>query len=413
MPPAKLSNGAFLLFFLLFFQAPQLANASGQHCVAPGATDTVFLSYVISRCEGDSFQGIPVLRDTIISRFASGGASGTDTVFTWIVEAVPLPDFNILADTFFCSGSMASASVAGTYASYQWSGGQTGKSIAVDQPGWYHVTVSNSLGCQAADSVYIQKVMLRLIAVRKHPTCAGASDGSIDLLVLGASSSAPPVILVNQQPAPAPPIENLPAGNYSVLVTDVTGCADSLSLSLDDPPAFTVDAGPDLQLDAGAAAALSAQGSQPILAFLWQPENLFDCPDCPNPNLLQSEPARVILTATNADGCTASDTLFITINPEIPLYVPNVFSPNGDDQNDVLTISTGPSIRLIDRFQVFDRWGNLVYWAENLPTGPQIDSWDGFRPGDRPQPGVYTWLASVRFADNTTAVRAGTVTLLP
>ncbi|MEM9991846.1 MAG: gliding motility-associated C-terminal domain-containing protein, partial [Bacteroidota bacterium] len=63
------------------------------------------------------------------------------------------------------------------------------------------------------------------------------------------------------------------------------------------------------------------------------------------------------------------------------VYVPTVFSPNGDGQNDVFEISVGDA--LIEQIQIYDRWGNLVYTG--TPT------WDGTVRGQQANAGAYIY----------------------
>ncbi|MDB5031159.1 MAG: hypothetical protein JWP71_1880 [Mucilaginibacter sp.] len=71
---------------------------------------------------------------------------------------------------------------------------------------------------------------------------------------------------------------------------------------------------------------------------------------------------------TNANGC--ADTVAvkaITAN----LSTPNIFTPNGDGQNDVYEIA-GITLYPGSQFLVYNRWGNEVYRSENY-----ANTWDG------------------------------------
>lgn len=84
------------------------------------------------------------------------------------------------------------------------------------------------------------------------------------------------------------------------------------------------------------------------------------------------------------------------------IFLPNVFSPNGDQVNDELFIPPHPSISSIPRFEIYDRWGALVFRATDPLPGSQGNKWNGtFRDG-AVNPGVFTCLAEVEFNDGTT-----------
>ncbi|MBK6995039.1 MAG: gliding motility-associated C-terminal domain-containing protein [Lewinellaceae bacterium] len=67
------------------------------------------------------------------------------------------------------------------------------------------------------------------------------------------------------------------------------------------------------------------------------------------------------------------------------LFVPNVFSPNDDGNNDVWNAFL-PCRWLHFRVEVYDRWGSLVFQADDPDT-----TWDGRVRGKDAQTGVYVW----------------------
>ncbi len=85
--------------------------------------------------------------------------------------------------------------------------------------------------------------------------------------------------------------------------------------------------------------------------------------------------------------CTFSDNInvgFFTCR-ECPFYAPNAFSPNYDGDNDQFQVFL-PCLWAQFRLEVFDRWGNLVFAADDPETG-----WNGAGRGREPVPGVYVW----------------------
>lgn len=93
------------------------------------------------------------------------------------------------------------------------------------------------------------------------------------------------------------------------------------------------------------------------------------------------------------------------------IYVPNVFSPNGDQVNDLFFIlpSTDVQINSIEG-TIFDRWGNMVYYSEQMPF-----TWDG-RSKDQPVlPGVYVYVLKVNYqlsGEEVVEILKGDVTVL-
>ncbi len=96
------------------------------------------------------------------------------------------------------------------------------------------------------------------------------------------------------------------------------------------------------------------------------------------------------LTVTNECGTFTYESQVETEVCDCPIYVPNIFSPDGDGLNDELLAFSACDFPLsIKRFQVFDRWGNLVYSS----SSDDIHSirWDGLTRGKPVSSGVYIW----------------------
>lgn len=98
----------------------------------------------------------------------------------------------------------------------------------------------------------------------------------------------------------------------------------------------------------------------------------------------------VALIASNGMCTDTSKAIIVVTLPGILIHVPNVFTPNGDNVNDVFYIGTIHAKTVY--IEIFNRWGNLMTTLEK-PT----DVWDG---GDSPS-GVYYYKYSITdFADN-------------
>ncbi len=94
------------------------------------------------------------------------------------------------------------------------------------------------------------------------------------------------------------------------------------------------------------------------------------------------------------------------------IYVPNVFSPDGDGWNDALEVFTGCDypFRLL-RFSVFDRWGNNLYAATE---GTSV-RWNGLYRGKYVPGGVYVWLMEYEIVRNGRAerfIKSGDISIL-
>lgn len=93
------------------------------------------------------------------------------------------------------------------------------------------------------------------------------------------------------------------------------------------------------------------------------------------------------------------------VEPCNSLFIPNAFSPNGDQQNDVLYVR-GNCMSSMD-FTIFDRWGNKVFESENQNIG-----WDGNYKGQPMNTGTYVWYLKGTMNDGTAINKKGTVALI-
>ncbi len=88
-------------------------------------------------------------------------------------------------------------------------------------------------------------------------------------------------------------------------------------------------------------------------------------------------------------GCINSDTINIAFKSnEVPVYVPNVFSPNGDGTNDCLKPFFPTNFEYTQyKFSIFSRWGGHIFETSNIN-----ECWDGKLKGKYLNPGVYVWV---------------------
>jgi gliding motility-associated-like protein len=99
------------------------------------------------------------------------------------------------------------------------------------------------------------------------------------------------------------------------------------------------------------------------------------------------------------------DTVRITMGCEGSLYVPNIFSPNGDGNNDVLYVR-GQNLKELS-FAVYNRWGQLVFESKDKDAG-----WDGKYKGKDCPEGVYFYTVNVTFVDGSVTIKNGNVSIV-
>jgi gliding motility-associated-like protein len=112
-------------------------------------------------------------------------------------------------------------------------------------------------------------------------------------------------------------------------------------------------------------------------------------------------------SVTDSFGCTSTSTKPIIIYSSCYLAVPNAFTPNNDGKNDVLKVLNAIKTEKLE-FNVYNRWGQLVYKTNNWKTG-----WDGKVNGTPQGSGVYVWFLKYTDRDTKeTRILRGTATLI-
>ena len=116
---------------------------------------------------------------------------------------------------------------------YAWSNGATTNSITNLTAGTYQVTVTDNIGVSSVSSISIgEPFALDLTAMVINANPHGASNGNIALTVRGGT---PDFSYVWSNSAVSKDINNLPAGDYTVTVTDAEGCQASLTSTVQEP----------------------------------------------------------------------------------------------------------------------------------------------------------------------------------
>ncbi|MBK9544147.1 MAG: gliding motility-associated C-terminal domain-containing protein [Bacteroidetes bacterium] len=160
-----------------------------------------------------------------------------------VSEPSPLNTNIHTSDVNCFGGSDGSAMVEITGGSpgytYSWSNGATVNSVTGIRAGNYNVTITDQHGCSILGAVSLSEpAALALAFTATDALCFGSSDG---IAIANISGGTPPY---NYQWSPSGGSQeiarDLPAGTYSLSVTDVHGCTQSSSLTIGAPPAIQV-----------------------------------------------------------------------------------------------------------------------------------------------------------------------------
>lgn len=119
-------------------------------------------------------------------------------------------------------------------------------------------------------------------------------------------------------------------------------------------------------------------------------------------------PYQITQVVTNAFGCMDTAMQVVEITPDLLVYIPNAFTPDGNGHNELFSVVTSGFEVTLFEFMIFDRWGTQIFQSDTPEKG-----WDGSQNGTIAQDGVYSWRLMIRSNfDVTIHEMKGNVTLL-
>ena len=353
------------------------------------------------------------------------GSDGCDSVIVEITELFPLPilevqsaiDYNgfDISCTDEPDGSAIAIITGIAPFSYLWSTTETDQQITGLSAGDYAITITDGNGCTSNDVITLeQPEELRMGFEVSKPDCFDQALGTITVDALGG---VPPYSYAIDGGLfqDSPVFNALGDGIYQLTVMDANGCTAADIISIDVPLMIHVDLGADQTISTGDTTLIEAIVNLPfdsISTINWNGLDTSACANC-----LTQVVAPLITTAysvsvTSVDGCGDADTMNLSVITKQHLYIPNIFSPNGDGINDVLQIGADDGVREISAMEIYDRWGNFVFgFRHKTPDDPEAH-WDGLFKGQALNPGVFTYKAVIEFKSGEQEVRYGDVTMV-
>ncbi len=373
------------------------------------------------------------------------------------INLTPCLNFNLGNDTLICSTDTITLNVATPGATYIWQDNSTDSTFNVTQDGIYWVTVTTT-ACSITDTIVIGNANLPIVNLGNDTTlCEGENlflnASSLNATYIWQDNSIDSIFNINQ------------AGTYFVGVTNICGTvSDTINVIVDT---LNINLGVDTILCLGDTVMLDASSIN--VTYNWQNFNSdstflvtqagnYWC-EIKRGNCLKSDTINIVydsipeinlgndttlcedeslllnastLNSTYIWQDNSTNTTFLVESPNIywlqvmnscatnsdtievtftacnsTIEMPNVFTPNGDRQNDLfLPIQSFGVISY--QLTIYNRWGQKVFNSEQLMLG-----WDGrTTAGDKVPNGTYFWVINYSDQENPESSLKGTVTLL-
>lgn len=287
-----------------------------------------------------------------------------------------------------------------------WNDGRTGLTISDLSAGTYNYTITDANSCTQNGFVEVDEpIEITAQLLGNDASCAGPNTGSIQVLSPAGGAGGFSYRLNNGQIATEALFVNLAEGSYVVEVLDANGCSsvfmDTLGAALipvlEIPAEFAI-------IELGTSGRVTFN-TRFVNELVWTAEVANSIIDSGTSfiSLAPTTSGVMLGTAISVDGCTTTDSIRIVVENPRKVYAPNAFSPNSDGLNDNFQLFGGEGVAEIESFQVFNRWGGLVY--EQL-TGEPV--WDGLSAAG----GTYVWRAIIVYLNGDRQLLTGSVVLL-
>ncbi len=336
--------------------------------------------------------------EIVLHGYDASNCFGLDTV---MLEVNPLPLVDAGPDQIICEG--ASTVLAGSgAATYDWDNGITDNvSFSPTSSLTYTVIGTSSEGCTNTDQVMvsIEEPIVIQIATTSDPACEPHTA-----MLLNNSTGTPSANTQwvfgdgNTLSSLNDTVTNLyeNQGCYDVSVTSTTalGCVWSQSypsfICVYPNPVANFTPNPGV-ISVIAPEANLVNTSSGAVQYIW---NFGDGTEISNDfsptHTFVVEPEQnfqVTLVAISEHGCVDSITKTILMEKGVILYVPNAFTPDGNQFNPVfLPVVTSGVDKNAYKLEIYNRWGELIFSTTNT-----LEGWDGTYKGVACQEGQYTW----------------------
>jgi gliding motility-associated-like protein len=368
-------------------------NADTLHLVAPPG----FLNYTWSPSYNiDAVNSQQVIVNPLVDTQYTVMAEKTPGCFAYDtirVRVFTSPPILLGADTSFCQGDSLVLNPGTGFDQYLWSNGSTGQILVVHNAGSYSVMGTTTEGCKSLDTLrVIQVFSLPAPILDPNPVlCQGTTR------ILDAGVGYADYLWNNGSTAQAIQVNS--TGDYSVQVIDQHGCKGqgaTVINRLQPPPASFL--GPDTAICSYGS--ISLRPSQSFNNYLWSTGSTQFA-------ITVTTPGQYWLQVKDIENCQGSDTVLVRPKDCLQgLFVPSAFTPNGDGKNDQLIPLLFGDVKYF-RFQLYNRWGELVFQTSTPGTG-----WDGSYKGRPQDTNVFVWVCRYQFNGANVEERNGKVVLI-
>lgn len=359
-------------------------------------------------CEGEAYGGIFFPNDTLLFETLTA-VDGCDSLLEINLTVHPKPTPQIFGENKFCEGETITLA-AEVFEIHAWSTGENTPSILVADGGTYGLTVTDANGCQG--DVFFETEMISLAAdIQVHPLgCGNERDGSI-VFENTSGGESPYLFSIDggNTFGLEPNFTGLNLGEYDLVVQDFNACEWRAEANVGEQPELELALPENVFVDLGDSVRLAVQMNFDAYdTIIWSPSDGLGCTDCPELFAGPTETTEYTVTVVNSSGCEVKAKVAVHVAQRTKVYLPNAFSPNGDGINDRFYPFGGADVQEVKLFQVFDRYGALVFEQKDFQPNEESFGWEG----EGYAPGTYVYLIIIEFINKEETLLKGEVHLI-
>ncbi|MGL4630312.1 MAG: gliding motility-associated C-terminal domain-containing protein [Leadbetterella sp.] len=203
------------------------------------------------------------------------------------------------------------------------------------------------------------------------------------------------------------------SGNYTFQIKRPQKCDSVLTASIVFNKLETSSSVSDSIITLGASVNLSHRViAGDVYASSWEFNGSRVCSDCISQNFTPDISGELVFQATNMSAtCTNIEKFKIWVFPECEVMFPTIFTPNDNSVNDYFYPISGECIDKIPLFQIYNRWGALIFEKKDaLPNNPDM-GWNGMIKSQMAPTGVYLYTASYLKKTGAKGLKSGSILL--
>lgn len=334
-----------------------------------------------------------------------GEGDGNSCLGVWVFEIKDTDEltYNV------CSGETIELAISPPQA-VQWNSLNTGQ-LSFSDTLQYVATEDDVLYANYTDAdcvtrtyaAYIHILSTESIEIENQSVCEGES---ISLELGDVFEEAIWILKVQQDTLIGRAITFTPlqSDTLTIRAVSATGCIITKEIQIKLNTLPIIDAGNDVSILNGESTNLLATGG---ISYIWSPPLGLSNAFIANPIASPSLSTTYTVIGIDANNCTGEDKVSVFVKETI--FVPNLFSPNGDGNNDYLKVY-GTNLKEIS-LKIYDTQGTLLYNSSSLQE-VLTKGWDGTYNGRTMPQGSYLWSISGEFLDGTQFTNDGNFTLI-